>query len=267
MSAKPAPARPRRWWPLAFAWTSLAVIWLAQFRIFYFWPPLTGGDAWGLGFGIAGTLAIVVSSVYSWRKAHLTWWFGSLERWLELHIYLGALALVLIVAHSGYRFHATVPNLALLFLFLEVASGLFGWLIYQREPWRKAGRFQNPVLASLAAERLSEIHDRLAEICSDRGRIFLELYNAAVIPLYRSRGHQPEFLPEAPPLETEFEFGQADDYQAALRLLREANALFQELDLHQRFLRRLRWWLYVHVLIAVGLVVFSAAHILSVWWY
>lgn len=267
MSARSQAAKPRLGWALAFAWLSLLVIWLAQYRVFYFWPPLVGGDAWGLAFGIAGTIALVLSAFYSLRKVHLTWWIGSLERWFEIHIYLGALALVLIVAHSGYRFHATVPNLALLFLFLEVASGLLGWALYLREPSRKAGRLKAPVLPAITAERLSEIHQKLSEICSGRGKPFLDLYNDLVIPLYRTRGREPETLPPAPPLETEFEFGQAEDFQAALKLIEEAKSLFQGLNLHLRFLRRLRLWLYVHVPISVALVTFSTAHILSVLWY
>jgi len=264
MSARSQAAPPRLGWSLAFAWVSLLVIWLAQYRVFYFWPPLTGGDAWGLAFGIAGTLAIVLSAFYSLRKVHLNWWIGSLERWFEIHIYLGALALVLIVAHSGYRFHATVPNLALLFLLLEVLSGLVGWAIYRQEPSRKAGRLKTPVLPAIVADRLSEIHAQLSEICSGQGKPFLDLYNDMVIPLYRTRGQKPETLPEAPPLETQFEFGQADDYQAALKLIEEAKSLFQDLNLHLQFLRRLRLWLYVHVPIAAALVAFSVAHIVSV---
>jgi hypothetical protein len=264
MSTKPKRTSPRLYWLLGFCWASLVAIWIGQYRVFYYWPPLTGGDAWGLGFGIAGTVLILASAFYSVRKAHLDWWVGSLPTWLDLHVYLGTLALVLIVAHSGYRWHATVPNLALLFLFLVVASGLVGAWIYRSVPPLKAERLRSPVLPEVVAERLSEINQQLSELCSGRGAAWLALYNDLVIPLYRSRGREPAEISPDPGLDDAFEFGEAEDYARAVKLLKEAKSLFSELDLHLRFLRRLRLWLYVHVPVSVGLIVFSAAHVVSV---
>ena len=259
----------RRWWLLGFCCASLVVIWLGQYRVFYFWPPLTGGDAWGLGFGIAGSVLILISAFYSVRKAHLDWWIGALPTWLDLHVYLGTLALVLIVAHSGYRWHATVPNLALLFLLLVVLSGVVGSWLYRSLPPAKAERLKSPVLPAVVAERLSEIHQQLSELCSGRSKPWLALYNEVVIPLFHSRGRQPAEISPDPELDNAFEFGEAEDYERAVQLIQEAKNLFSELELHLRFLRRLRLWLYVHVPLSVALVVFSAAHVIAVLrhWY
>lgn len=269
MSAKTQLPPERRVWLLGFCWASLLVIWVGQYRVFYFWPPLTGGDRWGLGFGIAGSVMILLSAFYSARKAHLDWWIGPLPTWLDLHVYWGALALVLVVAHSGYRWHATVPNLALLFLALVVLSGAVGSWIYSSAPPAKAERLRNPVLPAVVAERLSEIHQQLSELCSGRSRPWLALYNDVVIPLYHSRGREPAEISLHPELDNEFEFGEAEDYARALQLLQEAKDLFSELELHLRFLRRLRGWLYVHVPLSVGLIVFSMAHVIAVvrYWY
>ncbi len=269
MSHKPKMTSSRRWWLCGFTWTSLLAIWIGQYRVFYYWPPLVGGDAWGLGFGIAGTVLILASAFYSVRKVHLDWWIGSLPTWLDLHIYLGALALILIVAHSGYRFHATVPNLALLFLFLVVMSGLVGSWIYSSVPPAKAERLRNPVLPKVTADRLSEIHQQLSELCSARSQPWLALYNDVVIPLYHSRGREPAEISLNLNLDNAFEFGEAEDYERAVKLIGEAKTLFSELDLHLRFVRRLRAWLYVHVPVSVGLMVFSVAHVIAVlrYWY
>jgi len=269
MSANAQAGGRRRWWLLGFVWASLVVIWLGQYRVFYFWPPLVGGDGWGLGFGIAGSVLILISAFYSFRKAHYDWWIGSMPTWLDLHIYLGTLALVLIVAHSGYRWHAAVPNLALLFLFLVVVSGLVGAWIYNSAPPVKAEQLRNPVLPAAVAERLSEIHQQLSELCSGRSKPWLALYNEVVIPLFHSRGRQPAEISPDPELDNAFEFGEAEDYARARQLLQEAKTLFSELDLHLRFLRRVRLWLYVHVPVSVGLIVFSVAHVVAVlrYWY
>src|SRR5687767_15623636 len=60
-----------------------------------------GGSAWGLGYGIAGSALILLLAFFGVRKRWYRSTFGTLEQWLQSHIYLGVLVLVILFFHAG----------------------------------------------------------------------------------------------------------------------------------------------------------------------
>lgn len=79
----------------------------------------------GRYLGIIGTLAILISFVYSLRKRKIVE-FGHPKELLALHEYLAWAGSVLILVHAGVHFNAILPWLAILMLLMNVASGLVG---------------------------------------------------------------------------------------------------------------------------------------------
>jgi len=94
----------------------------------------TGSSGTGLAFGIAAAAVLLFETALNLRKRLPTWRIGRQETWLKGHIWLGLLAVPLVLFHSGFRFHgALAVGLAAVF-FALVASGIFGLVLQQFLP-------------------------------------------------------------------------------------------------------------------------------------
>jgi hypothetical protein len=83
------------------------------------WTPWSPGRWGGLTFGTLATLLFVVDAMYPLRRRLMGWPFGTAQRWLQFHIYGGALACLYIFIHMGLR----------------LPVGLFGWLLLLLSLW------------------------------------------------------------------------------------------------------------------------------------
>lgn len=96
----------------------------------------------GQGLGIAGTLMMIVGVVvYGARKrSRALDRFGSLRRWLQVHIFLCTLGPFLVLLHTTFKFGGLV-SIAFWSMAIVVASGVFGRYVYARIPKTMHGRF------------------------------------------------------------------------------------------------------------------------------
>jgi hypothetical protein len=79
----------------------------------------------GLYLGYTGTMAILISFVYSLRKRRFIR-SGSPRRYLEFHEYTAWAGSVMILVHAGVHFNSQLAWLAVVMLLVNVASGLTG---------------------------------------------------------------------------------------------------------------------------------------------
>ncbi len=92
------------------------------------------GD-WGHGFGIIGTLMMILGvSIYMIRK-RVKWFFnfGFLKHWLELHIFLCTVGPMLVLYHTAFKFGGIV-SVSFWSMVLVVLSGVIGRFIYVQIP-------------------------------------------------------------------------------------------------------------------------------------
>ncbi len=92
------------------------------------------GD-WGHGFGIIGTLMMILGvSIYMIRK-RVKWFFnfGFLKHWLELHIFLCTVGPLLVLYHTAFKFGGIV-SVSFWSMVLVVLSGVVGRFIYVQIP-------------------------------------------------------------------------------------------------------------------------------------
>ena len=94
----------------------------------------SGGSWVGLGYGIAGTIAMLLAGLLAARKKVRTWRLGPARAWMSMHIWLGLLAVPLILFHAGFRLGGAL-TMTLMALFLVVTlSGIFGLVLQQYLP-------------------------------------------------------------------------------------------------------------------------------------
>ena len=102
---------------------------------------LKPGGIWGHGFGIIGTLSIILGiTLYMVRKRMRSLArFGVLKYWLEFHIFLCTLGPILILFHTSFKFGGLVAvsfwSMVAVFL-----SGIVGRFIYIQIPRSIEGR-------------------------------------------------------------------------------------------------------------------------------
>ncbi len=85
----------------------------------------------GRYLGLAGTLVIAISFIYSLRKRKIIT-TGSPKKLLLLHEYLAWIGSVMLLVHAGIHLNAWLPWLAILMLLIAVGSGLVGKFLLKK---------------------------------------------------------------------------------------------------------------------------------------
>jgi len=115
---------------------------------------------WGHGLGIIGTAMVLLLLLYSARKRLLLGLrFGTLRRWLDIHIFFGIMGPLLITLHTAMKFGGIVS--ISYFSMLAVAfSGVFGRYVYMQIPRDNRG---HALGLEDARKHLAEIQQALVE--------------------------------------------------------------------------------------------------------
>lgn len=85
-----------------------------------------GGSAMGLLFGIVGFAFMIFAAFLGARKRVPTWRVGRAQTWMRGHLWLGFLALPIILFHGGFHFGGTLTRILMWLLIITVLSGVFG---------------------------------------------------------------------------------------------------------------------------------------------
>jgi hypothetical protein len=85
-----------------------------------------GGSTIGLIFGIVGFGFMIFAALLGARKRVPTWRIGRAQAWMRGHLWLGFLALPIILFHGGFHFGGTLTRVLMWLLIITVFSGIFG---------------------------------------------------------------------------------------------------------------------------------------------
>ena len=85
-----------------------------------------GGSAIGLLFGIVGFAFMIFAALLGARKRVPTWRLGRAQAWMRGHLWLGFLALPIVLFHGGFHFGGTLTRVLMWLLIITVFSGVFG---------------------------------------------------------------------------------------------------------------------------------------------
>jgi hypothetical protein len=85
-----------------------------------------GGSAIGLLFGIVGFAFMLFAAALGARKRVPTCRLGRAQVWMRGHLWLGLLALPMILFHGGFHFGGTLTRVLMWLLIISVFSGVFG---------------------------------------------------------------------------------------------------------------------------------------------
>src|SRR5260370_14669390 len=80
----------------------------------------------GFVFGVIGFGFMIFSALLGARKRVPTWRIGRAQAWMRGHLWLGFLALPMILFHGGFHFGGTLTRVLMWLLIITVLSGVFG---------------------------------------------------------------------------------------------------------------------------------------------
>ena len=237
-----------------------------------------GGSNWGLWYGIAGTALILLLAFFGIRKRWYRSRFGTLEQWLQSHIYLGLLVMVVLVFHTGMRFTDAVAVTTLVLAAIVVASGIAGAILYVTIP-RLLTEVESDLTVPEISDQLNQLARSMARVASGRSASFQRIHDELI------RQTQPGVLAGwrllISRLGRKTQTGTSDwtrllalvpkDEQEELRQMlvisRQRKELLLRLIFQQRYRNILEFWLYIHVPFTMALLLFAALHITAVFFY
>jgi len=138
------------------------------------WSPEHGLGYW---LGIVGLSCVGLLLLYPLRKRVPSLQvFGSVPAWFRIHMFLGALAPILILFHSRFSVSSMNANVALGCMLIVAGSGIIGRFLYVRIYRGVAGRRQEArrllADASVYRERLNAHFSEAVELAEDLEGLF-----------------------------------------------------------------------------------------------
>ncbi len=253
-----------------------ALVWV-PFQVRFF-AALDPGNAWGMGYGIAAAVLLVVAMAYGIRRRFqrvaTRLRVGRTETWLHIHLGIGALFLVLVLVHSGLHLPQGVLTWWLFLLSLwVVASGVVGWALQQWIPKSLSG-LETEVLYERIPSLCRDLQERaalLAATCQEPVRL---LHERLFEPELRQPRRRFRYLIDKSGGRNlqwrEVAYLAAVLDEAETERLEEIETIVRtkiELDVHYTLQPLLRWWLVLHLPAAVALTGLVVVHVLTVVYY
>lgn len=143
---------------LTVATLAALMLYGANARLFHTWLTMR----WVTG--IIGFVTLFSVMLYPARKKIYRRRAGALRYWMLVHIYLGTIAGVVLLLHSGTHTGGLLTTALYVAFNLVIATGLFGIASYQIAPRIMTGIEGEPLLIEDLLTRRKELSDKLAEI-------------------------------------------------------------------------------------------------------
>lgn len=232
--------------------------------------PRHGGTGLGILLGLASLALIVLLILFGWRKRAYRSRLGTLDGWLQAHLYFGLLALPLVLFHAGFLFRDKLATAAFVTLTLVVGTGLLGALTYRVLPERLT-LVESKVSIDEVSDELNRLRETMAQIAAGRSAAFLRLHakidaggrprGFAAWRLLFGSGRAPEGEERAwRSLLAPVEENEREPMRQLLVLARQQRELHHRLRLQLRYRNWMLVWLLVHVPLSFLLLALSLAH-------
>jgi hypothetical protein len=220
---------------------------------------------------------MMVLTVYNARKRLPFLPLGSSEAWLQFHLYLGLLTAVLFGVHIAFRPPTGWFDGVLAALYLGVTiSGLFGWFVSRSLPKRMTARGGEVVFERIPAIRQSLLQQAealaLKSVPEGKSTTIADFYVKHLDSFFRGPQNRLKHLFEIrrPLQHTVYQISDLnrflnDNERLIMDRIGELVRQKDGLDYHHSLQLTLKVWLFVHIPLTYGLLIFSLTHIVIVY--
>ena len=220
--------------------------------------------------------AILFLTLYRVRKSVTMLPIGSAASWLQFHVYLGVLSIVLFALHIGWRVPDGGMEISLAVLYILVAaSGVIGLALSRMIPPRLTRRGEEVILERIPIFRAELRSDAeqlvLDSVESTKSSSVKEFYLAYLHDFFaHSRNFPHHLIASNRPLFTLL--NEMDNHSRYLNAeerefhdrLRELVCKKDDLDFHFALQSTLKVWLFVHVPLTYSLLIVVVVHMVLV---
>ncbi len=251
-----------------------AALFTAAAMVAYVYGSLAGvaspRTTFGLGFGVAATVALGVVMLYTGRRSlPQVRILGRTSRYLKIHLYGGALFLLLVLMHTAFRTPQGILAWWLWVLSLwVVTTGVAGLALQRWIPRLLDSGLSLEVNLQRIPELVDETRVRAEHAARGAGEAVRSFYASELAPLMAAprprvaeglglRGSGPGRVREFERLRTTL----SGEARSSLDELQRLYRVKLEMDSHYGLQRILRGWLWLHVPTAVVLVALLVLHI------
>ena len=219
-------------------------------------------------------VAMFVLTFFNARKKLPFLPLGKAETWLQIHIYLGFFTVVLFLIHLNFRAPHGWFEITLAWLFALVsASGIVGLFFSRTLPRRLATRGGEAIFEKIPPLRhaLKTEAENLALGVEAKSPFIAEFYTQRLAPFFAGPKNLWLHIVESRrPLN--FLVAELDDLRrfandAERQKIERLAALVRQkdgLDYHRSLQLALKLWLFVHIPLTYGLLIFTALHLVLV---
>lgn len=237
-----------------------------------------GGSLIGLIYGTAGYLLILLLAFYGVRKRWYRSTLGTMEQWLQSHIYLGILVLVLLSLHTGGRFNDMVAVTTFILCAVVVLSGMAGAIFFVTVP-RLLTEVESNLTVEEISQQLNQLARNMARTASGRSAPFVRIYDGLIsesmpgwlagwrLLFSRLRKKNQQGPADWSKLLALVGKDEQEQLRQMLVLSRQRKELLMRLMYQQRYKNILEFWLYIHVPVTIALIVFGTVHVIAVFYY
>src|SRR5487761_2462657 len=240
----------------------------AHRRLHHALPDYAFLTGWGL------FAAMLVLTFFNARKKLPFLPLGQAETWLQIHIYLGLFTVVLFLIHLNFRAPHGWFEITLAWLFVLVsASGVVGLFFSRTLPRRLATRGGEVIFEKIPALRhaLKTGAETLALGADAKSPVIAEFYAKRLAPFFAGPKnfwlHLVESRREFNALIAELEDLRRFANETGRVTIEKLAVLVRQkdgLDYHRALQLALRLWLFVHIPLTYGLLIFTALHLVLV---
>jgi hypothetical protein len=269
------PLAIRRHRPFFLAMLGCVAVYAVEVALFEVRP----GNVWAIGYGVAALALLLVAALYGVRRRAMgpasRRKVGSSAAWLRLHVYGSWLFLLLVLMHGGFSLPRGWVTWWLWGLSLwTVASGVAGQLLQRWIPRLLTSGLSVEAHYDRIPELVADLRRRAGALAEGASLEVRSLYERVVAPELSGPTRRPlYFLDITGGIQSklrDFRYLRGFLAEKPRAELDELERLYRsklELDAHYTLQLPLRWWLYLHLPVAMLLVVFVVLHLVSVLLY
>ena len=262
-------------------WRTIFVILLVGTTALYVYYArggyMHGGSRIGIAYGIAGSALILLLAAFGIRKRAYRSRFGTVEQWMQSHIWLGILEAVVLVLHTGFRFNDGIAVATLALVGIVVLSGIAGAILYVSVP-RLLTEVESNLTLDEINDQLNQMGRSMARIASGKTAPFQKIYTELMrelrpgwlagwrLLLTRRRG-KAQKTGDWSNLIGLVGKDEQEELRQMLVVSRQRKELLQRLIFQQRYKNVLEAWLYLHVPFTIAAMIFAVVHVVAVFYY
>ena len=232
-----------------------------------------GGTLMGYGLGTVAALMIVWLLWLGVRKRRYGASLTMTQGWLSAHVYLGLALLVVATLHTGFEIGVN------LLMLVVVVSGIYGVLVFLREPGRMTANMGEDDIPSLLLQiqevdqqaarlalQLPDEFNNLVQAAAQRTRLQGSVFQHAFQTLSR-RCPTSRAVERMQQLNRKLKDETARQGREVHGLMLTRRTAVEKIRAELRSIARLRLWLLIHVPLSVALLFALTSHIVSVFIY